>query len=72
MSVDPNVVLQRQYEAEQQLILLEAKEAAHKFFDAMSKLDSEYFAKLIDELAEDGLMRQIVNARKDIDNLPSR
>ena len=58
--VDPNIMLQRQYETEQQIILMEAKEAAHKFFDAMSKLDTEHFAKLINELAEEGMMRQIV------------
>lgn len=60
MDYDPNFIMQRQYEAEQQQILLEAKEAAHIFFDSMRKLDSKYFAKLIDELAEEGMMRQIV------------
>ena len=64
MSIDPNVIMQRQYEAEQQLLLLEAKESAHKFFDAMSKLDSEYLAKLINELVDEGLMRQLVNTKK--------
>lgn len=57
--VDPNLIMQRQYEAEQEMALIEAKETALKFFGAMSKLDSEHFAKLIDELKEAGMMRQI-------------
>ena len=68
MMVDPNIMLQRQYETEQQIIFMEAKEAAHKFFDAMSKLDTEHFAKLINELAEDGMMRQIVTNKSTNDS----
>ena len=59
--LDPNFMLERQYELEQQQNFIEAKEAAHKFFDAMSKLDTKYFAKLIDELAQEGMMRQVIN-----------
>ena len=62
--IDPNVIMQRQYEAEQQMFFREAKEAAHKFFDSMNKLDSEYFARLINELAEEGMMRQVINSDK--------
>jgi len=62
--IDPNVMMQRQYEAEQQMLLIETKEAAHKFFDLMSKLDAENFAKLIDELAKEGMMRQISTENK--------
>ena len=65
MEFDPNIMLQRQYEIEQQQAFLEAKESARKFFEAMGKLDSKYFAKLIDELAEDGMMRQVINIKKD-------
>ena len=59
--LDPNFMLERQYELEQQQNFIEAKEAAHKFFDAMNKLDTKYFAKLIDELAQEGMMRQVIN-----------
>ena len=59
--LDSNFMLERQYELEQQQNFIEAKEAAHKFFDAMSKLDTKYFAKLIDELAQEGMMRQVIN-----------
>ena len=65
MDFDPNIALDRQYDIEQQQNFIEAKEAAHKFFEAMSKLDTKYFAKLIDELAEEGMMRQVTNVRKD-------
>ena len=58
---DPNFMAQRQYELEQQQIFFEAKESAHKFFDAMNKLDSVYFERLIRELAEEGMMRQVLN-----------
>ena len=59
MDYDPNFIVQRQYETEQKQIFLEAKEAAHKFFEAMNKLDTKYFAKLIEELGEEGLMKKI-------------
>ena len=59
--LDSNFMLERQYELEQQQNFIEAKEAAHKFFDAMNKLDTKYFAKLIDELAQEGMMRQVIN-----------
>ena len=61
MAFDPTFY--RQYEIEQQQIFLEAKESAHKFFEAMGKLDSKYFAKLIDELTKEGMMRQVVNVK---------
>ena len=59
MDFDPNIALDRQYDIEQQQNFIEAKEAAHKFFEAMSKLDTKYFAKLIEELGEEGLMKKI-------------
>ena len=64
MTFDPNFMMERQYELEQQQYFVEAKEAAHKFFNAMGKLDSKNFAKLIDELAQEGLMRQIVDVNR--------
>ena len=59
MDFDPNHAFYKQYEIEQQQNFIEAKEAAHKFFEAMSKLDTKYFAKLIEELGEEGLMKKI-------------
>ena len=66
MMLDPNLIAQRQYEAEQQQNFLEAKAAARNFFEAMSKLDAERFAKLIDELGQEGMMRQ-VNTLKSVE-----